>query len=111
MITDDDVKKLKTVFATKEDLKGFATNKRLDEVNERLANAIVETRVELRSFKEEVRSSFEQNTSRILEAIDAFAGEIKDHRMKESIHNQKHDDIVDRLDKIEKVSVVAYELK
>lgn len=101
MITDEDVKKLKKVFATKDQLQA---------VNNRLADAIVANQTELREFKEEVRESFVQNTSRIFEAIDSFASEIENHRENEVFHNHKHDRITQRLDQIEKVPVVAYEI-
>ncbi len=84
MITDDDVIKLSRVFATKLDVE---------------------------DAKQEVLDSNNKKADRILEAIDSFAGEIKDHRMKEIVHRQEHADTIERLDKIEKVPAIAHSLK
>ena len=84
MITDDDVIKLSRVFATKLDVE---------------------------NAKQEVLDSNNKKADRILEAIDSFAGEIKDHRMKEAVHRQEHAETIERLDKIEKVPMVAHALK
>jgi hypothetical protein len=118
MITDDDVKKLKTVFATKEDLADvkedlnrFATKddlKRFATKNDLRGFA---TKNDVEAAKQEMLERYDEKSDRILEFLDSFAGEIKDHRMKEMIHGQKHDDIAGRLDKIEKVPVVAHELR
>lgn len=84
MITDEDVLKLSKVFATKQDVN---------------------------TAKQEVLERYDDKADRILEALDSFAGEIKDHRMKEVVHRQEHTDTIERLDKIEKVPAIAHALK
>lgn len=59
MITDVDLKKLKAVFATKDDLKNHPTKKEMNKGFEDVLNFIVETKNEimreLNDFREEMR--------------------------------------------------------
>ena len=66
MITDADIKKMKTVFATKEDLKKFATKDELSSVVRELiafigsvktdlSNQLIEFRNEMNDFRGEMR--------------------------------------------------------
>ncbi|PIZ24833.1 hypothetical protein COY48_00805 [Candidatus Collierbacteria bacterium CG_4_10_14_0_8_um_filter_43_86] len=59
MITDNDIKKLKTIFATKEDLKRFATKEDLDESEVRTAFGFTDVQrqfTEVRSDISELKS-------------------------------------------------------
>ncbi len=52
MITDNDIKKLKTVFATKEDLKRFATKEDLDESEARTAFGFADVQKQISELNE-----------------------------------------------------------
>lgn len=139
MITDDDVKKLKTVFATKDDLKNFATKgdlenfarkedvdgiredlkryatkddlKKVDQKVDRVVETIVQTSQEMRDMEDRLVKQSQEDTNRILEVMDSFTKEIKDHRTEETIHQHQHEEMVGRLDRIEKIPIIAHELR
>jgi hypothetical protein len=70
MITDADIKKMKTVFATKDDLKSFATKNDLKSLEARMA-----AKDELKSLNSKMDRGF-------IEIIE-FIGEVKGDIMKE----------------------------
>lgn len=111
MITDDDIKKLKTFFASKDDLKKFATKDDLKKFATKEDLSGFATKYDLESLKQELLEHYDAKADRILEVLDSFAGEIKDHRMKEIVHRQEHAETIERLDKIEKVPAIAHSLK
>lgn len=119
MITDDDVKKLKKVFATKEDLKRFATKEdfqKLREVDANLVREVVEIKAEIADIKEKMATKDELR--QVMTTVDAVFGEVKAMREEQAAHfqshednNQEHGEFRRRLDKIESVPVIAHQVK
>jgi predicted nuclease with TOPRIM domain len=81
MITDNDVNKLKTIFATKDDLKAFATKD------------------DLKAFatKDDLKTSHEK----VMDKLDVIAKELQDFRDEQTLHQGQHDEINERLDRID----------
>lgn len=125
IITDNDIKKLRTVFATKDDLKQveekMATKDNLKQFGTKNDLKQYATRDDLRQEIARVREENEQahadlqdnlNTKfdYVLEKLDAVLGEVKAMREEQSMHLLLNEDIDRRLDKIESVPVVAAHL-
>lgn len=68
-------------------------------------------REEVKGELEPVRSEFVEKFDQVLTRMDKVYGEVLSMREEQSMHNAKHEDINERLDNIESVSVVAHELK
>lgn len=98
MITDDDVKKLKTIFATKDDLKKYATQK----VAEGIVKEVVSLRHDLNDVKENMvtKDDFRQ----VMTAIDRVYGEVKTYR-------QEQDTLSQRVTDIESMPIIAHQIK
>ena len=64
MITNDDVKKLKTVFATKDDLKKFATNDDLKRLEQKI-DVKFASKDDLRKTKQELLDKIDDRYSDI----------------------------------------------
>ncbi len=92
MITDTDITKLKSVFATKADLKAFSTKKELGE-------EIVGVRVEIGEVSDKL-DSVALAVGRIENAVDGLSGAIQDLRNENSmgsIHLARHDRQIEAL--------------
>ncbi len=81
MITDDDIKKLSKVFATKEDLESFATKD------------------DLRGFA--TKDDLHDLEDKLMTLVDAVYQEVVAMRQEQSMHFQSHREIDDRLNKLE----------
>ncbi|OIP84076.1 hypothetical protein AUK04_02760 [Candidatus Roizmanbacteria bacterium CG2_30_33_16] len=88
MITDKDITKLKTVFATKEDLKEFATKEDLKRF------ATKEDLGEMRKDYTETFHTVIEMIGDVSEKLDAVLVEVKDN--KDSLNN--HERRIDRLE-------------
>lgn len=86
MLSDEDVQKMLTVFATKQDIKELK-----EELTEKMAT------------KEE------QN--RVYNLVDKVLGEVKSMRMEQAANYQRDQDLEVRVEKIERIPVIAHELK
>ncbi|MBI2011641.1 hypothetical protein HYS91_02630 [Candidatus Daviesbacteria bacterium] len=86
MLTVDDIKKLAEVFVTKEELK--------QEVEKLLT-----------------RDEFNEKYDKIMNMLDKVYGEVKTMREEQAAHTQRHEDVENRLIKIETIPSVAHELK
>jgi septal ring factor EnvC (AmiA/AmiB activator) len=75
MITNQDIKKLTTVFATKEDLS-------------RVEMSLVSTQGEVGEIKKEVRE-IKKTTNQILNAVDGLVGTIQDLRVEDAATSGK----------------------
>lgn len=64
-------------------------------------SAVFANKQELQQVKDELQEEMRDLRLDILEKLDAVFTEVKDMRMEQNIHVQKHRDINDRLDKIE----------
>ncbi|MBU6214926.1 hypothetical protein KGM48_03775 [Patescibacteria group bacterium] len=92
MITNEDVAKLKGVFATKDDLKHFATKDDLSE-------AIADVRVEIGEVRDTV-DTIAVAVGRIENAIDKLSGNIQDLRIENAAgaaHLERHDRQIEAL--------------
>lgn len=83
-MTDNDILKLNRLFAIKEDLN-------------RSEDRIVST----------VRKLYND----ILDKMDTFITEVRNYLLEQTTHVQRHDDIEERISKVESVPVVAQELR
>ncbi|MDO8715892.1 MAG: hypothetical protein Q7J73_03670 [Dehalococcoidales bacterium] len=97
MITNDDIKKLKGVFATKQDLKRFATKDDLSKVKV----ALVVTQHELNGKIGALGQKFDDKFDQVIVKLDAVYGELRDFRQEQVMHQPKHDRIDRRLEKLE----------
>ncbi|KKQ95970.1 MAG: hypothetical protein UV74_C0013G0574 [Candidatus Woesebacteria bacterium GW2011_GWB1_43_14] len=70
-ITDPDIKKLKTIFATKDDLKRFATKDELDDL------------------QQEIHEEFQTWKSEFFDKIDPILKEVLDNREERTITNHR----------------------
>ena len=91
MITDNDVKKLKKTFATRDDLNGFATKDDL--------------RFGLNNLREEINDSMDQKftdfRSDIFNKLDQVIGELKTNREEREVIAHKVSNHEDRLNIVE----------
>lgn len=107
MLNDDDIQKLKGVFATKDDLKKFATKDDLAKAQERNFEFFASkedikqlaTKDELHEFRDEV-----------LNGLDKVMGELQEIRLDQTVSRQRHEDLEDRVSKIEHIPAIAHEL-
>lgn len=97
MITVEDVKKLKKVFATKDDLKKLEKS-----LIKRFLDAFI-TRDEFQYEFKKIRTEMatRKDLERAIEKLDEVLTEVKDVRQEQTAHYAQHDRISDRLDKIE----------
>ncbi len=86
MLTSEDIQKLFKIFATKEDLRSLK-----EELEEKMAT--------------------KEDSNRILRLVDQVLGEVKAMRIEQSAHSVRHDDVEERVTKIEKIPVIAHELR
>ncbi|MFA5933592.1 MAG: hypothetical protein WCV81_05685 [Microgenomates group bacterium] len=110
MITDTDIKKLKTVFATKDDLN------QVKKVVDNLAVEVVDIKHDIAEMKENMTTK--EETRQVLGMVESVLGEVKAMREEQSSHNLQHEDndkehkvFRKRLDKLEITSVVAHQIK
>ncbi|MBP6989181.1 hypothetical protein KBB48_00210 [Candidatus Shapirobacteria bacterium] len=87
MISDDDVKKLKTIFATKDDLKNFVTKSDFNDG--------------LRRLESRIESSNEKFHSKIFDLVDSLAVEIKSGRESRAIFSYRIEDLEKRVKTLE----------
>ena len=111
MITDDDVKKLKKVFATKKDLDKFATKDDLKKTTTELQVEIFKTREELKSEINLLEERFDKKFDRVMNGVDKVVVELQAMRQEQSIHRLEHDDIEKKFKAIESTSTVAHNVK
>lgn len=138
MLTNDDIKKLKDVFATKSDLK--RTNDTVEEIKgdvkqlkgdvkelqsdvKQLQGAVSNIAVEVVGLKQEVADIRENMATKddfrqVMTTMDAVLGEVKAMREGQSSHFQQHEDndkfhktINKRVQVIETVPVIAHQIK
>lgn len=112
MITDVDIQKLKKVFATKDDLKSFATK---DVVNN-IAVEVVGIKHKIADIEE--RMATKDDLRKVMTTVESVLGEVKAMREEQSTHYQQHEDnrlehkeFRKRLDQIESVPVIAHQIK
>lgn len=84
MISDDDVKKLKTIFATKDELMKFATKD------------------DLRKSKQELLDKIDEKYFKIFDLVDGLAGEIRDSRGSRTIFSYRIEELEKRMEMVEK---------
>ncbi len=84
MITQDDLVKLTTIFATKE---------------------------ELRQMEDRITGTMRGMLNSALDKMDTFITEIRNYRFEQDAHSQLHNDLEERVDKIERLPVIASEIK
>ena len=88
MLTDDDIKKLKKVFATKAEF--------------------FEIKTEMRLMEQRIDKNLEKWKSEIFNLFDGLAVEIKDGRESRSIFSYRIEDLDKRVKKVEeKISLVS----
>jgi hypothetical protein len=118
MISDNDIKKLKTVFATKndlklfatkDDLKRFATKDDLEELELRVAKSFEETQKHILALTEVVTNLDKKFVTRdeFVTFEDHILGEIKklfDENIVRSEHRREIDDHERRITKLERVA-------
>ncbi len=92
MITDDDVKKLKQIFATKDDLKRFATKKDL----KRFATKI-DLEDGMRHLENKIEKSNEKWHSRIFDLVDGLAKGVVTNREFRALTTYKIGDLDKRV--------------
>lgn len=102
MITSDDIKKLKGVFVTKDDLKQFAT--KVD-----LAKLQMEMNERFEAVEE--RMATKDDFRKVMTVLDKVLKEVLAIRQEQSVHTGDHMRINERLNNIEKVPVIAHALK
>ncbi|MBI2011385.1 hypothetical protein HYS91_01320 [Candidatus Daviesbacteria bacterium] len=105
MLTDQDIKKLLKVLATKQDLENYFTK-------EEITNFFTskdELKYELQKYatKEEL-GEFKNGT---YDRLDKVIGELKTIREEQAAHSQEHEDINEILSKIKSGSMVAHSIK
>jgi tetrahydromethanopterin S-methyltransferase subunit G len=81
MISNDDVNKLKKVFATKDDLK--TSNIRLE----------VKLNEKIESTKQELLDRIDEKYSKIFNLVDGLAGEIRDSRESRAIFSYRIEEL------------------
>jgi len=81
MITDEDINKLLTIFATKE---------------------------ELRQLEERMNNNIKDQSNMILTLVDKVLVEVKATREEQAVHFATHDDINTRLDRLESVTGISH---
>lgn len=106
MITDGDVKKLKGVFATKEDLNKFATKEDLKKSNQELRKDFSDHFASKQDLKEAVRDLKEEMATKaemrqVATLLDKIAGELKGIREDRILQNRINERVEERLTKIE----------
>jgi hypothetical protein len=77
MITDNDIKKLKGVFATKDDLKKFATK---DDLKKSYSSLEFKLNGKIENTKQELLDKIDERYSDIFNLVDGLAKEIVDNR-------------------------------
>ncbi len=87
MIDNNDIKKLKTIFATKKDLKNFATKSELMSG--------------LRNLENKIELSNEKFHSKIFNLVDGLAKEIHDGRESRAIFSYRIEDHEKRIKTLE----------
>jgi hypothetical protein len=96
MITDVDVKKLKKVFATKDDLKRFATKEDLNCLRDDLTTDIGM-----------LANKIDENYSKVFDIVDGLASEIKDGRESREIFSYRIEDMDERVGVLERKACVV----
>lgn len=110
MITDQDIKKLKGIFATKEDLKKFATKQDLERFATKKDLKRFATKDELQDLAGGLREDMRALHSEVLTRMDTVFKEVKEMREEQTMHLAQHDRINQRLDAIEQVPTIAHHL-
>lgn len=98
MITDKDIEKLKTVFATKDDLKQFATKADLIEIRNELASKASKEDLRIYATKADMNNQFNSFAREVAQMLTDFAEAIDKRfdRLEQIIdegtrHLNKHD--------------------
>lgn len=96
MIDNNDIKKLKTIFATKDDLKNFATQDDLKYLatKSELNDAVMK-------LENKIESSDKNLYSKIFNLIDPLAKEIHDSRESRAIFSYRIEDLEKRIRTLE----------
>lgn len=100
MITDADVKKLKAVFVSKDDLKSPSIHDQLKKTVRDELDAVKPDCV--REITDSVTTALGDKIDKMYVKLDSFIGEIKTRREEDTLHTKQHDDITDRLKTVEK---------
>lgn len=99
-ITDADVTKLKKTFATKDDLKRFATK---DELGQRIRHELEAQKPEwVCEITDAVVHALGDKIDKMYVKLDKFIGEIQTRRTEDKLHTKDHDRVHKRLDRVEK---------
>ena len=95
-ITNQDITKLKTIFATKDDLKRFATK---DDLKNSLTNFVTKDDLSnaFNAFREEIGSKLNS----IIETLSDVMKELQDNRDERTIITHKVSDHEDRIQNLE----------
>ena len=113
MLTDGDIQKLKGVFATKDDLKRFATKDDLENVKDdlkKLTGTVTDVVKEVVSLRHDVNEIKETMVTKddfreVMTGIDKVYGELIKNRQEQAVHAQRHDDIEEQLRALSKRAV------
>lgn len=100
MITDNDLKKLSKVFATKKDLEELAAKQDL-----KLEIYKLELKEEI--DKRPTRSDFEELKDGVYTRLDKVIGELKTFIEEQAAHSLRHDDIDKDLEAIKTIPAIA----
>ena len=90
MITDNDIKKLKTVFATKDDL----SKSNIGLVG-KIDNKIEKT-------EQKLSDEIKENYFKIFDLVDGLAGEVRDSRESRTIFSYRIEELEKRMEMVEK---------
>lgn len=115
MFTDEDIKKLKSHFATKDDISDIKDDisnikkdiSNLKKADQAILKGVFSNREELQRLEER----FDKKFDRVLNLVDAVLGEVKAMREEQATHVQRHDDIERDIKEIQSVPIIAHQLK
>ena len=110
MITDGDIKKLKVVFTTKDDLGQVKDDLgRVKIVVDNLVTEVTSLRRDYHEMNEKMATK--DDIRQVLTGMDHMIGELQEIRLEQTTHFQEHEDIKERINKIEQIPAIAHELK
>lgn len=111
MITDQDIKKLKTVFATKKDLERFASKEDLEKHEIRTGECFAENEVRFNRIEnklDNLEEQFQDLKNQVLTAEDHIVGELKSMRTELLIATSHRHELNDHEQRIVQVESVIF---
>ena len=99
MITNDDVKKIKKIFATKDDLKKFATK---DDLKNSSLSLEFKLENKIEKTKQELLDRIDEKYDKIFNLVDGLASGIRDARDSKAIFSYRIEDLEKRTKVLEK---------